>query len=226
MLRIVFMCSGGGGNLRFILEAIHLDLLIDAEVCGIIIDRECPASLFARQHNIAVSECDFSEKNQFGLINKLQDLDPGVIVSNVHKILSPVVVGSFRGRLVNLHYSLLPAFGGVIGVKALSQALEYGVQLVGTTVHLVDDLVDAGSPLVQAAVPVIQGDEPLALMDIVFRVGCISLLTGIQLIREDKQIISGESRSLIEISGRSILFNPPVTSFPEFEDESFWRRLK
>lgn len=226
MLRIVFLCSGGGGNLRFIVEAIHLGLLVDAEVCGIITDRECPASLFARQNNIAVSECDFSEKNQLGVMNNLLDLDPGVIVSNVHKILSPSVVDLFRGRLVNLHYSLLPAFGGVIGVKALSQALEYGVQLVGTTVHLVDDLVDLGTPLVQAAVPVINGDEPPALMDIVFRAGCISLLTGMQLIREDKKVTSGESRSLMNISGRSVLFNPPVTSFQEFQEESFWRRLK
>ncbi len=226
MLRIVFLCSGGGGNLRFIVEAIHLGLLADAEVCGIITDRECPASLFARQNNIGVSECDFSDKSQLRVMNKLLDLDPGVIVSNVHKILSPSVVDLFRGRLINLHYSLLPAFGGVIGVKALSQALEYGVQLVGTTVHLVDDLVDSGTPLVQAAVPVINGDEPPALMDIVFRAGCISLLTGMQLIREDKKLTLGESRSLMNISGRSVLFNPPVTSFQEFQEESFWRRLK
>ncbi len=226
MLRIAFLCSGGGGNLRFVMEAIRLGFLTNAEICGVITDRECPASLFARQNNIPVSECDFSEKDQPSVITRLLDLDPGVIVSNVHKILSSAVVDSFRGKLVNLHYSLLPAFGGVIGVKALSQALDYGVQLVGTTVHLVDDLVDAGSPLVQTAIPVIHGDEIPVLMDIVFRVGCISLLTGVQLIGGDKQIPSGELRSLMEISGRSVLFNPSVASFPEFQDESFWRRLK
>lgn len=226
MLRIVFLCSGGGGNLRFIAEAIRLGLIVDAEICGVITDRECPAVLFARQNNIPVSECDFSEKDQPSVMTRLLDLDPGIIVSNVHKILSSVVVNTFRGKLINLHYSLLPAFGGVIGAKALSQALDYGVQLVGTTLHLVDDLVDAGSPVVQTAIPVIQRDEMPALMDIVFRAGCISLLTGMQLIREDKQIALRELRSLIEISGRSVLFNPPVTLVPQFQDESFWRRLK
>ena len=226
MLRIVFLCSGGGGNLRFIVEAIRLGLLTDAELSGVITDRECPASLFARQNNIPVSECDFSQKNQPDVMNRLIDLDPGIVVSNVHKILMPVVVDSFRRKLDNLHYSLLPAFGGVIGPKALSQALDYGVQLVGTTVHLVDDLVDAGSPVVQAAIPVIQGDEATVLMDIVFGVGCISLLTGMQLIRVDRRATLNGLRSLMEVSGRTVLFNPSVASFPEFQDESFWSRLK
>ena len=226
MLRIVFLCSGGGGNLRFVVETIHLGLLMNAEVCGVITDRECPASLFARQYNIPVSKCDFSEKNQRDVMSRLLDLGPGIIVSNVHKILSSVLVDSFRGKLINLHYSLLPAFGGVIGAKALSQALDYGVKLVGTTLHLVDDRVDAGSPVVQTAIPVIQRDEMPALMDIVFRAGCISLLTGMQLIREDKQIALGQLRSLIEISGRSVMFNPPVTSFLQFQEESFWQRVK
>jgi phosphoribosylglycinamide formyltransferase 1 len=226
MLRIVFLCSGGGGNLRFVAEAIRLGLIVDAEICGLIADRECPASLFARQNNIPVSECDFSEKDQPSVMTRLLDLDPGIIVSNVHKILSSVVVNAFRGKLINLHYSLLPAFGGVIGAKALSQALDYGVQIVGTTVHLVDDRVDAGSPVAQTAIPVIQRDEMPALMDIVFRAGCISLLTGIQLIREDSQIALRDPRSLLDLSGRSVLFNPPVASFQEFHDESFWRLFK
>ena len=88
MLRIVFLCSGGGGNLRFVVETIHLGLLMNAEVCGVITDRECPASLFARQYNIPVSKCDFSEKNQRDVMSRLLDLGPGIIVSNVHKILS------------------------------------------------------------------------------------------------------------------------------------------
>ncbi len=226
MLRVVFLCSGGGGNLRFIAEAIHLGILENSEICGVITDRECPASIFAKLNNIPVSECDFSENNQPDVMKRLIELDPGVIVSNVHKILSPVVVDSFYGKLINLHYSLLPAFGGVIGAKALNQALDYGVQLVGTTVHLVDDLLDGGSPIIQAAIPVSQGDEVPTLMDIVFRTGCISLLTGMRLIRDEKQTAPGVLSSIIEISGRSVLFNPPVAAVTEFQEESFWRRLE
>jgi phosphoribosylglycinamide formyltransferase-1 len=226
MLRIVFLCSGGGGNLRFVAEAIRLSLMVDTEIRGVITDRECPASEFARQNNIPVTECSFSEKDQTSVMARLIDLNPEIIVSNIHRILIPVVVNAFRGKLINLHYSLLPAFGGVIGVKALSQALDYGVQLVGTTVHLVDDRLDAGSPLIQTAIPVIKSDEMGTLMDIVFRAGCISLLAGIQLIRGDKQIVLGELRSIMEVSGRSVLFNPPVTLVSEFQNESFWKRLK
>ncbi|MDO9224747.1 MAG: formyltransferase family protein [Pseudomonadota bacterium] len=226
MLRIVFLCSGGGGNLRFVSEAIRLRALENAEICGVITDRACPAGLFAKQNDIPLFLCDFSEKDQLGVSNKLADLCPGIIVSNVHKILSPRVVDMFRGKLINLHYSLLPAFAGVIGAKALNQALEYGVQIVGTTVHFVDNLVDSGSPLVQAAIPVNHGDEIQDLMNVVFRVGCISLLTGMQLIREDRRTALGERCSPIEILGHSVLLNPAAASFPQIQDESFWERLR
>jgi phosphoribosylglycinamide formyltransferase 1 len=226
MLRIVFLCSGGGGNLRFIVEAIRLRWLKDAVLCGVITDRECAASVFARQENIPVVECDFSEANQLGFMSTLIALDPGIIVTNVHKILSPAVVERFRGKLLNLHYSLLPAFGGVIGAKPISLALQYGVQLVGASAHLVDESVDGGTPVVQGAIPVVRGDDVPVLMDVVFRVGCICLWRGIQLIRQDRQITFEKVLSVIEVSGRSVLINPPVASIPEFLDESFWGRLR
>jgi phosphoribosylglycinamide formyltransferase 1 len=226
MLKIVFLCSGGGGNLRFIAEAIRLGFLGDAALCGVITDRECAASTFAKQQNIPTLECDFALGNQLGLVKELANFDPGIIVTNVHRILSTDVVKSFKGKLINLHYSLLPAFGGVIGAKAVSKALDYGVQLVGTTVHFVDDLVDAGSPVVQAAIPVMQGDDVPSLMDIVFRVGCISLFEGILLSRPDKQGPLAIKGSILEVAGRSALFSPGVTAVPDFQDETFWRRLK
>lgn len=226
MLRIVFLCSGGGGNLRFFVEAIRLGLIMDAEICGVIVDRTCCAGVFARKNNIPVLECDFSEIEQPGVMKSLINLDPDIIVSNINKILSSNVVDFFRGKLINLHYSILPAFGGVIGTQALIKALDYGVRIVGTTVHFVDDRVDTGSPVIQTAIPVVQNDEIMILMEIMFRAGCISLLKGVQLIRADYQITLGKLHSLIEISGRSVLFNPQVTLVPQFEDESFWKRLK
>ena len=218
MLRIVFMCSGGGGNLRFVHEVIRLGLLGDAEKCGVITDRECAAGLFAKQQNIPVMECDFSESNQPSLKTTLMDLCPGIIVTNVHKIISVAVVELFRGKLINLHYSLLPAFGGVIGAKAITQALEYGAKVVGTTAHLVDHRVDAGPPVVQAVIPVMPDDELSVLMDIVFRVGCISLLTSMQIISEDRNVLSGAVHFLSEVSGRSVMFSPSVASVREFQE--------
>jgi phosphoribosylglycinamide formyltransferase-1 len=226
MLRIVFLCSGGGGNLRFIAQTIRDGLLSDADIVGVITDRECPAGSFARQNNLPVWEHDFSEAGQPYVEKRLVALDPEIIISNVHRILSPTIVKSFQGRLINLHYSLLPSFGGVIGAKALSQALNYGAQLVGTTVHMVDDHVDAGTPLVQAAVPVRANDDLPTLMDVVFRVGCMTLFAGIQSIRQDKKPTSEEPDCLTKVSGRPILINPPIAHMPQWQEESFWDRLK
>ena len=72
MLKIVFLCSGGGGNLRFIAEAIRLGWLKQGVICGVITDRECLANQFARDKGIWTAVIDFSQKDQFNLLEELQ----------------------------------------------------------------------------------------------------------------------------------------------------------
>lgn len=224
-LRIAFLCSGDGGNLKFIAELIRIGVLDEEEICCVLTDRKCGAGMFAEQHDIYSEIYDFSD--QFALKDKLVDLNPGCIITNVHKILSSEIVGQFRGKLINLHYSILPAFGGVIGIKALSLALNYGVQVVGVTAHLVDDALDSGKPLVQAVTPVNEIDDLQSLMDVVFRMGCISLLAAIKSIRGDTSIGGSPfKKSVVNISGRPTVFSPPVYELSEFYCESFWSRLK
>ncbi len=71
------------------------------------------------------------------------------------RILGPALVQSLRGRLVNVHPSLLPAFPGL---HAQRQALDYGVKVAGVTVHFVDEGVDTGPVIAQASVPVRDDD--------------------------------------------------------------------
>ena len=226
MLKIVFLCSGGGGNLRFMDEIIRLGWIKNAMICGVITDRECLANQFARENNIWTDTIDFSEPDQLNLIGELNRLAPDIIITNVHKILSLAVVDRFRGALVNLHYSLLPAFGGVIGMKPVRQALDYGAKFVGATVHLVDALVDTGCPLVQVAIPVKNGDTTDSLMDIVFRCGCIALLNGVQILRSDEQQSVYDNRHCLEICGRTVFINPMVFYCSGYQSENFWQQLK
>lgn len=72
-----------------------------------------------------------------------------MIMTNIHRILSSRVVERCRGRLVNLHYSLLPMFGGLIGMDPIRRAIEAGCRFVGTTVHHVVEAVDAGPVISQ-----------------------------------------------------------------------------
>jgi phosphoribosylglycinamide formyltransferase-1 len=67
------------------------------------------------------------------------------------RILGPGFVRAWRGRVMNVHPALLPAFPGL---HAQRQALDYGVKVTGATVHFVDEGVDTGPIILQAAVPV------------------------------------------------------------------------
>jgi phosphoribosylglycinamide formyltransferase-1 len=79
-----------------------------------------------------------------------------VCLAGYMRRLSPLLVEAFRGRILNVHPALLPAFPGLDSQKA---ALDYGVKVAGCTVHLVDDQVDHGPIILQATVPVEDGDN-------------------------------------------------------------------
>ncbi len=83
-----------------------------------------------------------------------------VALAGFMRILGPVFLSAFPGRVVNIHPSLLPAFPGL---HAQRQAFEYGVKVAGCTVHLVDEGVDTGPVVAQRAVPVLDDDTPESL---------------------------------------------------------------
>ncbi|MBV9654665.1 MAG: phosphoribosylglycinamide formyltransferase [Acetobacteraceae bacterium] len=78
-----------------------------------------------------------------------------VCLAGYMRRLTPLLVGRWAGRMLNIHPSLLPAFPGL---HTHARALAAGVKLHGCTVHLVTETVDAGPILAQAAVPVLPGD--------------------------------------------------------------------
>jgi phosphoribosylglycinamide formyltransferase-1 len=83
-----------------------------------------------------------------------------VCLAGYMRLLSPVLVGSFLQRIVNIHPSLLPAFPGLDAQEA---AFAHGVRVAGCTVHLVDEGLDSGPIVGQRAVPVLDGDTAATL---------------------------------------------------------------
>jgi phosphoribosylglycinamide formyltransferase-1 len=71
-----------------------------------------------------------------------------VVLAGFMELLGPEVIRRFEGRMVNVHPSLLPAFPGV---RAIEQALEHGVRVMGVTVHFVDEGIDSGPIILQEA---------------------------------------------------------------------------
>ena len=156
-MRLGVLASGRGSNLRNLVERGY-------EVVAVATNRpSCGAADYARARGIELGE--FSQK-AFGSPEE-RDLSMRdwlaarsielVVNAGYDRILSATFVRAFAGRIVNVHPSLLPAFGG--GMDAVEQALAHGVKVTGCTVHLVTEEVDAGPILLQAAVAVEPADS-------------------------------------------------------------------
>ena len=160
-LMLGVLASGKGSNLRNLVERGY-------RVAAVATNRpDCGAAAFARQRGLKLGE--FPQR-RYGSRDERDDamrtwlLAQGVelvVLAGYDRVLSTDMARSFEGRLVNIHPSLLPAFGG--GMDAVEQALACGVKITGCTVHLVTDDVDAGPILVQAAVPVLPDDTAASL---------------------------------------------------------------
>jgi phosphoribosylglycinamide formyltransferase-1 len=89
--------------------------------------------------------------------------EPGLVVlAGWMSILTGVFLDRFPDRVVNLHPSLLPAFPGM---HAIEEALAWGVQWTGVTVHFAEEVVDGGPPILQEPVPVLYGDSAETLRE-------------------------------------------------------------
>ena len=112
---------------------------------------------FVVRYGDHVSREAWSEALRKRVVQHAPDL---VVCAGLMRILHPVFVDAFEGRLINLHPSLLPAFPGAHAVR---DALAAGVKVTGPTVHLIDREVDHGEILCQASVPVLGGDDEYRL---------------------------------------------------------------
>lgn len=160
MTGVVVVISGRGSNLRAILEAgIPVTAVIanNPGVAGLEI-----ASAFGVETRV-IDHRGFPGRPEFdtALREAIDRFSPaGVALAGFMRILTNGFVEHFRGRLLNIHPSLLPAFSGL---DTHVRALAAGVKVHGCTVHFVAPELDAGPIVVQAAVPVRDDDTPSTL---------------------------------------------------------------
>ena len=159
--KLGILCSGRGSNLASIIEAIERGE-IPAEIAVVIADkRDAYALERARTKGIpavAVVYRDYPERADFerAMLDELHAHDVTlVILAGFMRILSPVFVHAYTGRILNIHPALLPSFPGA---HAHRDALAYGVKVSGCTVHFVDEGMDSGPIILQASVPVTEDD--------------------------------------------------------------------
>jgi phosphoribosylglycinamide formyltransferase-1 len=112
-----------------------------------------------------------------------------VICAGWSEILLPSLVNAYAGRMLNIHPSLVPAFGG--GMHAQADALAHGVKITGCTVHFVTDEVDGGPIVIQRAVPVLDDDTVETLSARILAEEHRALPKAIRLFAENRLRIEG-----------------------------------
>jgi phosphoribosylglycinamide formyltransferase-1 len=114
------------------------------------------------------------------------------------RVLTPVFLGAFAGKILNIHPALLPAFPGV---NALAQALDYGVKVAGCTVHFVDAGVDTGPIVAQRAVEIRDDDTEQTLAERVHREEHALLVEVLRWVAEGRvqitQTTGGRARAIV-----------------------------
>ncbi len=159
--KLVVLASGSGTNLQAILDTLHGQSGI--EVVGVASDKPAARAL-ERALAAGVETAVFPRDEYAG--REARDVAMAgwieargadlVVLAGYMQLLSPAFVARFRGRVVNIHPALLPAFPGL---DAIGQALAAGVEVTGVTVHFVDEGVDTGPAIVQREVAVPPGRD-------------------------------------------------------------------
>lgn len=181
-MRLCFLASGNGGNFKFIHLISQLGIIEDITLF-LIADRECGSLTYAQKKGIYNKIMAYDKKNNIELLDELEWIKPDLIVTNWHKILGRGVVRAYSGKLINLHYSLLPAFGGLIGVEPIRRAYDSNCQYMGVTCHYVDEGIDTGNIISQAIIKTNSNFD--SVVDAVFRKGCVILLNSIMIVRDE-----------------------------------------
>lgn len=190
-IRLAVCVSGGGTTLQNLIDLIAAGEL-KAQIVQVIASRPGIGAIEKSQRaGIPVAVADRSTKNGpdispsiFGPIRTSRaDL---VVLAGFLSLMK--IPEDYRGKVINVHPSLIPAFcgKGFYGARVHQAALDYGVKVSGCTVHFADDTYDTGPIIVQRTVPVIEGDTAETLAHRVFEQECMALPEAISLYAEGR----------------------------------------
>ena len=199
--RLGVLCSGRGTDLQSIIDAIARGE-VAAEIAVVLADKqEAYALERARQAGIkavCVDRKQYEGREPFeeALIAELEAAGVTLVVlAGFMRILTPVFVHHYAGRILNIHPALLPSFPGA---HAHRDVLAYGVKVSGCTVHFVDEGTDSGPIILQAAVPVLDDDTEETLGARVLEQEHIIYPRAIQLYCEGRLRVEGRHVRILE----------------------------
>lgn len=166
VIQLAVLISGRGSNLQSLIDACAA-ADFPARI-AVVISNKADAYGLVRAQNAGIpthiiSHKDFSDRESFerAMLDCLADYPIDLICqAGFMRILTSTFISPWRGRLINIHPSLLPKFKGL---HTHERALEAGESEAGCTIHFVNEGVDEGEIILQRSVPIIQGDTPDSL---------------------------------------------------------------
>ena len=189
--RIAVLVSGGGSNLQSIIDNIEKGNL-NCEISYVIADRECYGLERAEKHgikNVLLDRKVLKEKLSDEISNVLENDDEKtdyIVLAGYLSILSPEFIKKWSRKIINIHPSLLPKFGGkgMYGMNVHRAVIEAKETESGCTIHFVDTGVDTGEIILQIKVPVLSDDTPEVLQKRVLEKEHVLLIEGIKKLLE------------------------------------------
>ena len=204
-IRLAVCVSGGGTTLQNLIEQIRSRRL-NAQIVQVVASRprigaiaraEAAGIPLALANRNARSRAEFSASVFDPVRHSKADL---VVLAGFLSLLS--IPPEYKGRVLNVHPSLIPAFSGegFYGSRVHKAVIDYGAKVSGCTVHFADEAYDNGPIVVQRAVPVLDDDTPAALAARVFQEECRALPEAIALYAEGR----------LRYDGRRVRIAPPA----------------
>ena len=169
---VVVLVSGGGTNLQAIIDAVSDGRIRDTRIVRVISNKKDAYALeraaAAGIDTAVVTRAEYGNGASFdrALLEAVDEARPDLIVlAGFLVVLSEEFASKYKGRIINIHPSLIPSFcgKGFYGLKVHEEALKRGVKVTGATVHFVDGGCDTGPIILQKAVDVEPDDTPETL---------------------------------------------------------------
>lgn len=195
MKKIAVFVSGSGSNLQAIIDACESGYISNGKIEIVFSNKEEAYGLQrAKKHNIKtlfLSPDNFKTREEYDRVvaTKMNELNIDLIcLAGYMRILTPVFLDIFKGKIMNIHPALLPEFGGrgMYGIYVHEAVLKAGKKESGCTVHFVDYGTDTGPIILQKKVPVLDGDTPEILQKRVLEQEHLAYKEAIKLFTEDK----------------------------------------
>ena len=185
--RIAVFISGSGSNLQSIIDNIENGNL-NCEISYVIADRECFGLERAEKHGIKSIMLDkkLFGKNLSDEINVILENDTErtdyIVLAGYLSILSENFINKWNRKIINIHPSLLPKYGGkgMYGIKVHEAVIANKEKESGCTIHFVDNGIDTGEIITNVKVPVYENDMPEILQKRVLEKEHILLIEGIK----------------------------------------------